>query len=65
MCSILLIPPVTTRSQHPIYTLFRGHKGGMVTMEYQDMMVEMEFRETREKGRLWFAGTNWPTMYAL
>ena len=66
MCSILLIPPVTTRSQHSIYTLFRGHKGGMITMEHQDVMVEMELQGDKEKKwRFWFAGTNWPTMYAL
>ena len=38
----IIVPLVTTRSPHLIYALFRGHKGGMVTMEYQDVMVEME-----------------------
>ena len=52
VCSILLIPPVTTRSQHPVYTLFRGHKGGMVMMEYQDVMVEMELQGDKEKGEI-------------
>ena len=44
-----LIPPVTSQSPYPTYTLFRGHEGGMVGMECQDEMVEMESQEA--KGR--------------
>ena len=49
MCSLLLIPPVTTRSPHLIYTLFKGPEGGMVVMDYQDVMVEMELQGDKEK----------------
>ena len=45
----LLIKPVTTRLPHPIYSPFRGPEGGMVAMDYQDMMVEMELQEDKEK----------------
>ena len=44
-----LILPVATQSTHPIYTLFRGHEGGMVVMGYQDETVEMESQEAKEK----------------
>ena len=37
-----LILPMVTLSTHPIYTLFRDHKGGMVGMACQEEMVEME-----------------------
>ena len=62
MCSILLIPPVTTRSQHSIYTLFRGHKGGMITMEYQDVMVEIGApgRQGKKKGDYGLQGPTGP-----
>ena len=50
MCSLhSLMLPVATLSPQPIYTLFRDPEGGMVEMEYQDEMVEMEPQET--KGR--------------
>ena len=42
--------PMTTQSPHPIYTLFRDLEGGMVGMEYQDEMVEMESQEAKERG---------------
>ena len=44
-----LILPVATQSTQPIYTLFRGHEGGMVVMVCQDEMVEMESQEAKEK----------------
>ena len=44
-----LMLPAATQSTHPIYTLFRGHKGGMVEMGWQDEMEEMESQEA--KGR--------------
>ena len=45
----VLMSPVTTRSPHPIYRLFRAPKGGMVMMDYQDLMVEMELERDKEK----------------
>ena len=45
----LLIQPVTTRSPHPIYLPFRGPEGGMVVMDYQDVMVKMELQGDKEK----------------
>ena len=44
-----LILPVATQSPQPIYTLFRGHEGGMVEMGYQDETVEMDSQEAKEK----------------
>ena len=44
-----LILQVAAQS-HPIYTLFRGPEGGMVGMEYQDEMVEMESKESKGRG---------------
>ena len=41
--------PVATLSTHPIYTLFRGHEGGMVEMGCQEEMVEMESQEGKER----------------
>ena len=43
------ILPVVTHSTHPIYTLFKGHEGGMVEMGCQDEMVEMDSQEAKEK----------------
>ena len=40
---------ITTPNIYLIYTLFKGPKGGMVVMEYQDMMVEMELQGDKEK----------------
>ena len=42
--------PMTTQSPHPIYTLFRDLEGGMVGMEYQDEMVEMESLGNKGRG---------------
>ena len=42
--------PEKTQSTHPIYTLFRDHEGGMVGMECQDEMEEMEFQEAKRRG---------------
>ena len=42
--------PMTTQSPHPIYTLFRGLEEGMVGMEYQGEMVEMEPQEAKGRG---------------
>ena len=39
---------MTIKSPHPIYSLFRGPEGGMVTMDYQDMMVDMELQGDKE-----------------
>ena len=40
---------MTTRSPHPIYSPLRGPEGGMVVMDYQDVMVEMELQGDKEK----------------
>ena len=45
----LLIQPVTTRSPHPIYLPFRDPEGGMVTMDYQDVILKMELEGDKEK----------------
>ena len=45
-----LMLPAATQSPHPIYTLFRVHEGGMVGMECQDEMVEMESQEAKGRG---------------
>ena len=45
-----LMLPEKTRSPYQIYTLFRGHEGGMVEMEYQEEMVEMESQGEKERG---------------
>ena len=51
MCSQhSLMVPAATQSPHPTYTLFRGHKGGMVEMGCQDEMVEMESQEAEGRG---------------
>ena len=42
--------PMTTQSPHPIYTLFRDLEEGMVGMECQDEMVEMESKESKGRG---------------
>ena len=42
--------PAATPSTHPIYTLFRDPEGGMVGMECQDEMVEMEPQEAKGRG---------------
>ena len=42
--------PAATQSKHPIYTQFRDHEGGMVGMECQDEMVEMESQEAKGRG---------------
>ena len=42
--------PVATQSPHPIYTLLRDPEGGMVEMECQDEMVEMESQEAKGRG---------------
>ena len=42
--------PVATQSTHPIYTLFRDPEEGMVGMECQDEMVEMEYQEAKGRG---------------
>ena len=41
--------PVATQSLHPIYTLFRDHKEGMVEMECQVKMAGMEHKERGER----------------
>ena len=35
-------------SQHRLYTLFKGSKGGMVEMDHQDEMDEMESQDVME-----------------
>ena len=53
MCSQhSLMLPVATQSTHPIYTLFRDPEGGMVGMECQDEMVEMESQEAKGRGEI-------------
>ena len=44
-----LMLPVATQSTHPIYTLFRVLEGGMVGMDCQGEMVEMDSQEAKEK----------------
>ena len=45
-----LMLPAVTQSLHQTYTLFRGHKGGMVGMGCQDEMVEMDSQGEKERG---------------
>ena len=48
-----LMLPETTQSTHKTYTLFRDPEGGMVGMvgmECQDEMVEMESQEAKGRG---------------
>ena len=45
-----LMLPAATQSLHPIYTLFKDPEGGMVGMECQEEMVEMEPQGEKERG---------------